>query len=501
MELKEALDRLGQLEHTLYAYHYAMGVMSYDSETAAPELAAEGRGEALGTLSEVEYQLTAGPETGLLLEALEQHKEQLTTQQAAQLRVLKKQYDMYSKVPAAEVVEYTKLLNKSAVVWRKAKNENDFAAFAPYLEQLVETSKRFAGYFAPDKHPYDAWLDQYEPGMTRKELDGFFALLRSRIVPLLHRIQTEGQAPDISWLQQYWPREGQEKLSAKVMEIMGLNNGRCTLGETEHPFTTGFSRDDVRITTHYYDEDFTFSLFSVVHEGGHALYEMGVSPRLARTSLSGGASMGIHESQSRFYENLIGRSRAFAGVIWPVVRECFPAQTENVTEEQFWRTINRVEPSLIRTEADELTYCLHIMVRYELEKQLFDGTMQVKDLPAAWNRLMEEYLGVQVPDDTRGVLQDTHWSGGSFGYFPSYALGSAYGAQMMASMRKDLDVDALVAQGSLQPVTDWLGEKIHQYGEEHTPDWLLQNACGAAFDPAFYVKYLEEKYTMVYGLQ
>ncbi len=501
MELNEALDRLQQLENTLYAYRYAMGVMNYDSETAAPERAAEGRGEALGTLSEVEYQLSAGAETGRLLQTLEQYKDQLTTQQAAELRVLKKDYDMYSKVPAAEVVEYTKLQNKAAVVWRKAKNENDFAAFAPYLEQLVETGKRFAGYFAPDKHPYDAWLDQYEPGMTRKELDAFFALLRSRIVPLLHRIQTEGQAPDIAWLQQEWPLEGQKKLSAKVMDIMGLNNGRCTLGETEHPFTTAFSRDDVRITTHYYPHDFTFSMFSVVHEGGHALYELGISPRLARTCLSDGASMGIHESQSRFYENLIGRSRAFAGLVWPVVRECFPAQTEKVTEEQFWRTINRVEPSLIRTEADELTYCLHIMVRYELEKQLFDGTLPVNDLPAAWNRLMEEYLGVQVPDDTRGVLQDTHWAGGSFGYFPSYALGSAYGAQMMASMRKDLDVEELVAHGRLQPVTDWLDDKIHQYGREYTPAWLLQNACGAAFDPEFYVKYLEEKYTMVYGLK
>lgn len=500
MDLQTALQKFTELEHKLFAYSYAMGIMSYDSETVAPELSAEGRGEALGMLSEQVYQLTAGAETGEVLEALAAHQSELTVQQAAQLREWKKEYDMNCKIPAEEYIEYAKLLNKSGSVWRKAKVENDFAAFAPYIEQIVKTQKKFAGYFAPEKNPYDAWLNQYEPGMDRKQLDLFFENLRNKIVPMVQRIQTEGTQPDISWLHQEWPLAGQQQLAKELMDLMGLNNGRCALGETEHPFTSNFSRDDVRITTHYYLEDFTFSLFSVVHEGGHALYELNTAPRLQRTCLAGGASMGIHESQSRFYENLIGRSREFCSVVWPIVCKCFPEQTANVTEETFWRTINRVEPSLIRTEADEFTYCLHVMVRYELEKQLFAGELAVKDLPKAWNAMMKDYLGVTVPDDSRGVLQDTHWAMGSFGYFPSYALGSAYGAQMIANMRKDIDVDKLVADGNLQPITDWLSERIHQFGKELLPSQLLENACGAAFDSKYYTDYLEKKYSEIYQL-
>ncbi len=500
MDLTTALQKFSEFEHKLYAYSYAMGVMSYDSETAAPEHSAEGRGEALGMLSEQVYQLTAGAETGELLDVLQTHQSELSVQQAAQLRVWKKDYDMNCKIPAQEYIEYAKLINKAGAVWRKAKNENDFSAFAPYIEQIVKTQKKFAGYFAPDKDPYDAWLDEYEPGMTRAQLDTFFANLRSRIVPMVQRIQRSENQIDISWLHQQWPLAGQQQLAKELMELMGLNNGRCALGETEHPFTTGFSRDDVRITTHYYLEDFTFSLFSVIHEGGHALYELNTAPRLQRTCLAGGASMGIHESQSRFYENLIGRSREFCGVIWPIICKCFPEQTKDVSEETFWRTINRVEPSLIRTEADELTYCLHIMVRYELEKKLFAGEIEVDQLPEAWNSMMKEYLGITVPDDTHGVLQDTHWAMGSFGYFPSYALGSAYSAQMIANMRSDIDVDSLVAQGNLEPITNWLTEKIHQFGKEQLPAQLLQNSCGSAFDSSYYTDYLEKKYTEIYKL-
>lgn len=501
MQKDQLLERLDRLERQLYAYRYAMGLMEYDGETAAPLLSAAGRGEALALLSEVEYRLTAGPETAELLAALEQIAPALTLQQAAQLRELQKAYDRNSKVPQEEYTAYSRLLTLAQPAWRQAKQNDDFDAFAPYLRQIVETNIRFAGYYAPGRDPYDTWLDQYEPGMTRAQLDGFFEALRREIVPLVQRITAEGASIDDRWaVQGDWPLEGQKQLARRVMDRMGIDPARCALGETEHPFTTNFSRDDVRITTHYYPENLLSSLYSVIHEGGHALYELNTAPRLAGTCLATGASMGMHESQSRLYENLIGRSRAFADVLWQDITACFPAQTAGRTAEDFWKAANKAQPSLIRTEADELTYCLHIMVRYELEKQLFDRTLTVEELPAAWNARMEEYLGVKVPNNAQGVLQDVHWAGGSFGYFPSYALGSAYGAQILDAMRRQLDVDALTARGELAPITAWLTDRIYQYGAERTPAWLLENACGAPFDPTFYTRYLKEKFTALYGL-
>ncbi len=245
-----------------------------------------------------------------------------------------------------------------------------------------------------------------------------------------------------------------------IMDVMDIDRDHCIIGETEHPFTINFSRDDVRITTHYFPDQVASSLYSVVHEGGHALYELHTGRELARTCLGNGVSMGIHESQSRFYENIIGRSRAFCSVLLPWLKEHFPEQLVDVTEEQFYRMVNRSQPSLIRTEADELTYCLHIMVRYELEKQMFAGTITAHDLPAAWNRLYKEYLGVDVPSDREGVLQDSHWANGNIGYFPSYAIGSAYGAQYLLEMQKDLDVEAAVRSGKLTAINRWLEEKI-----------------------------------------
>ena len=284
-------------------------------------------------------------------------------------------------------------------------------------------------------------LDQYEPGLTIEKCDKFFDTLRAAIVPLLEAVKTRGSAIRTDFLDQEWPVSGQRALSQKVMELWGLDPSHCVLAESEHPFTDGFYSKDVRITTHYMPRDVLSNLYSVAHEGGHALYELHVDPRLDYTILSGGASMGLHESQSRLFENLVGRSRGCIRLLWPTLKQLFPSQLEGVTEEELYRAANRAEPGLIRTEADELTYCLHIMVRYELEKALIHGELAVADLPAAWNARYKEYLGLDVPDDARGVLQDIHWSQGNFGYFPSYALGSAYGAQAMADLEKTIDFD------------------------------------------------------------
>ena len=283
------------------------------------------------------------------------------------------------------------------------------------------------------------------------------------------------------------------------MEVLGLDRAHCTIGETEHPYTLDFNNKDVRITTHYYEDNVDFSMYSVIHEGGHAKYELGIRDDLQYTCLAGGVSMGVHESQSRFYENLIGRSKPFIEAIFPKMKEFFPEQLSDVTAGQFYRAVNKAQPSLIRTEADELTYCLHVMVRYEIEKQLIGGTLAVKDVPETWNRLYKEYLGVDVPDDKRGCLQDSHWSGGSFGYFPSYALGSAYGAQMLRNMEKDIDVWGPVSRGDLSGVSAWLGEKIHRYGGLMEPAGVVKNACGD-FDPSVFADYLEQKYSELYSL-
>ena len=284
------------------------------------------------------------------------------------------------------------------------------------------------------------------------------------------------------------------------MKTLGLDRNYCGIAETEHPFTTNFNNKDVRITTHYYENSLASSMYSVIHEGGHALYELNADDQYNATVLSGGVSMGIHESQSRFYENLIGRSRPFIHAIFPSIKSFFPEQLQDVDEEMFYRAVNKAQPSLIRTESDELTYSLHIMVRYEIEKQLISGALSVSDVPARWNELYREYLGVEVPNDRQGCLQDSHWSGGSIGYFPSYALGSAYGAQMLCCMQQELgDIYADVAKGDLSRITGWLEAHIHKYASFKKPGVLFADACGK-FDPKYYTDYLTKKFTALYQL-
>ena len=390
------------------------------------------------------------------------------------------------------------LTDRASDVWHKAKEENDFASFCPILQELVEYNRKFAGYYDAEKAPYDALLNEYERGVDTQQLDVFFDTLRKGLVPLIRAIGEKPQIDD-SFLHLEYPVEQQKAFADYLMEAMGLDRGHCGLGETEHPFTLEFNNKDVRITTNYDLHNVASSMYSVLHEGGHALYELGIRDDLQYTCLTGGVSMGVHESQSRFYENLIGRSRAFIGAIYPKVQKFFPAQLGNVTAEQFYRAVNKVEPSLIRTESDELTYCLHVMVRYEIEKQLIAGTLTAKEVPAAWAELYKEYLGVEVPNDREGCLQDSHWSGGSFGYFPSYALGNAYGAQMLHNMEQEFDVYGGVAHGDLSAVTGWLREKVHQYGHLLEPAEVVRNACGT-FDAHYYLDYLTKKYTELYSL-
>ena len=498
MELTEALAKLAELQKKLYAYQAASSSLYLDATTTAPKDTAEGRGVALGVLAGEEHKLLTAPETGALLNLLWDQKDHLDQLHRRQVEELRRSCTQLTRIPADEYMEYAVLVNEADDVWHRAKEASDFELFRPVLEKLVAFNIKFAGYYDSTKAPYDALLNEYERGVDMAYLDKFFATLRQRIVPLLHAVM-EKEQPDDSFLRRHYPAQAQREFSDYLMDVLGLDRAHCTIGETEHPYTLEFNNKDVRITTHYYEGNVDFSMYSVIHEGGHAKYELGICDEVQYTCLAGGVSMGVHESQSRFYENLIGRSLPFIQAIFPKMREFFPEQLADVTAEQFYRAVNKAQPSLIRTEADELTYCLHVMVRYEIEKQLIGGTLAVKDVPETWNRLYKEYLGIDVPDDKRGCLQDSHWSGGSFGYFPSYALGSAYGAQMLRNMEKDIDVWGPVSRGDLSAVSAWLGEKIHRYGGLMEPADVVRNACGD-FDPTVFADYLEQKYSKLYGL-
>lgn len=498
MERNEALARLAELQKKLYAYQAADSALYLDGTTVAPKDTAEGRGVALGVLAGERHKLFSTPEVGELLDFLWEERDGLDQLHRRQVEELRRSYAKLSRIPADEYMEYAMLTNEASDVWHRAKEQDDFELFRPVLEKLVAFNIKFAGYYDPSKAPYDALLNEYERGVDMAYLDKFFATLRGRIVPLLRAVM-EQEPPDDAFLRRRYPVEAQRKFSDYLMEVLGLDRAHCTIGETEHPYTLEFNNKDVRITTHYFENDVGNSMYSVIHEGGHAKYELGICDEVQYTCLAGGVSMGVHESQSRFYENLIGRSRPFIEAVFPRMKEFFPEQLADVTAEQFYRAVNKVQPSLIRTEADELTYCLHIMVRYEIEKQLMVGTLAVKDVPETWNRLYKEYLGVDVPDNRSGCLQDSHWSGGGFGYFPSYALGSAYGAQMLKNMEADIDVWGPVSRGDLSGVSEWLREKVHRYGGLLEPADVVKNACGA-FDPTVFADYLEKKYSALYGL-
>ena len=500
MELEQARRELLALQEKLSAYSHAMGLLNYDGDTTAPHGTASNRAHSMGILSEAVYRMSTGEETVSLLEYLDGEREKLTPKEKRMVYLMLKDIRFMQKIPVDEYVACEKLMIESQDVWHRAKENSDFASFAPYLEKVLETRVRFAGYADPQKDPYDFWLNEFEPGISRETCDRFFDELRERLVPMIRACGGKPQVSD-ACIKGDFSEAQQEKLAVWLMDVIGLDREHVGLSTTEHPFTTSLgSHLDTRITTHYYREDVSYSMFSVIHEGGHALYDTGSDAELVYTVLDGGVSMGIHESQSRFYENILGRSKAFCRFLFPRLCELFPEQMKPYGWEDFYRAVNRVSPSLIRTEADEVTYCLHVMIRYELEKKLMAGTLSVTDLPEAWNGMYREVLGIRVPDDKHCVLQDSHWSFGAIGYFPSYALGSAYGAQILARMKETVDVEGALGRGDFTPMNEWNREHIWRFGSLLTPAEILENALGAPFDPTYYLDYLEGKCKDLYGI-
>ncbi len=498
--MEETVKRFKKRLEELRVYDHAMGVLYYDMETVMPKGAIALAGDTLGALSKTSYQLQIDKAFVADIQAILAHPDAVDPITLCEAKRMNEARERIACIPIDEYVACQIESTAAFAAWQKAKAQNDSSLFLPHLEKLIDFKRRFALYYRPDAPAYDTMLGQYEKGLSTETLDAFFRDVQSALVPLIDRIQKNGYQPDTSFLEQSYPIWKQRELTKYLMQVMRMDPEHSACGEVEHPFTTNFSKADVRITTHYYENAVQSSMYSVIHEAGHATYELNIGDDIARSPLGTGVSMGVHESQSRFFENYIGRSEPFIEAIFPKMQELFPEQLAGVSAHAFYLAVNKAEPSLIRTEADELTYSLHIMVRYELEKQLIAGTLKVADLPEAWNEKYREYLGVDVPSDAMGFLQDMHWSDGSFGYFPSYAIGSAYGAQLLNRMERDLDVWTLAGEGNLQPIIDWLKERIYQYGCRLDPKELMEQAFEAPFDPKYYTEYLTKKFTALYRL-
>ncbi|WP_252312405.1 carboxypeptidase M32 [Sinobaca sp. H24] len=482
------------------SYEQAISLLNWDSRTGAPKKGMDERADVSGTMATELFKIKTSDETAKFLHAVLGHQGtdvSATSKQAA--AELKKEYDRMTKIPEDEFQEYSILTAKSENVWEEAKEADDFAMFAPYLEKIVEFSRRFAEHWGYESHPYNALLEDYEPGMTVDKLDAIFAKVREGLIPLVEGVTSSNKKPETDFLFSTFPKGKQRAFSLDVLKQMTYDFEAGRLDETVHPFAIGLNPNDVRVTTKYDESDFRTAVFGTIHEGGHALYEQNIGEELAGTILSDGASMGIHESQSLFWENFVGRHPKFWEKNYELLQTYAPDQFTGVSLHEFYRAINEAKPSLIRIEADELTYCLHIILRYEMEKQLIEGSLKVKDLPRVWNEKMEEYLGVTPPSNAQGVLQDVHWAFGAFGYFPSYALGYIYAAQLKAAMDKDLPVfDELVEKGDLKPIREWMTKNIHQYGRSRTPIELIKEATGEDINPDYLLQYLSEKYKDLY---
>jgi carboxypeptidase Taq len=518
--MRKELTRLVEIDRELGLLGHIAALLGWDQETYMPAKAVAERSEQVALIETVAHEKSVSPEIGDLLAALgsttasptgapdgeTSEGAPLDARERAYLRVLRRDYDMNTKLPTDLVAELARETSLSQASWIEARAENDFPAFAPHMERMVELKKRQAACLAPGGMPYDALLDLFEPGSTESSIAEIFAGLRGELVSLLAKIAAEPQVDD-SFLRRPCPADRQAAISEWLTGIMSYDRGRGRLDVVAHPFTTTLGEDDVRITTRYIEDFFVSSLFSTIHEAGHALYELGIAPgrEFARTRLHAAVSMAVHESQSRMWENLIGRSERFWKHNYARLSELAggggaSSPLDGVGLEAFVRAINKVAPSLIRTEADEVTYGLHIILRFELESELISGRLAVKDLPEAWNAKTEELLGLVPPDDARGCLQDVHWSAGLFGYFPSYALGNLYAAQFWSAMKRDMpDRDDRIESGDLASILGWLRSKIHEEGSIYLPGELVRQVTGTSLDPRHFAAYLDEKYSRIYG--
>ncbi len=471
----------------------AQEILFWDQTVMMPPGGGAVRGAQVTTLDRIAHEKFISDEIGTLLDALAGYEQELDydSDDASLIRTTRRDWEKAHRVPADLAAEMTGAAADAHDVWAKARAENDYALFLPHLERAVELKRRYVDCFEGYDEPYDVLLDDYEPGMKTAEVRQVFDDLKAELVPLIADIgSVEG---DDAFMDGPWPIEAQSDYSLKIIRRFGFDESFARLDLTVHPFAASSGTQDIRLTTRYKEDDIT-SIFTAMHECGHGLYEHGVSPSLERTPLCHGVSSALHESQSRMWENIVGRSRSFWNHFYPSFQAAFPEAVGDVDQERFYRAINRVKPSFIRVDADEATYNLHIILRFELEQEIMAGTIDLKELPAIWNARFEEYLGIPVPNDTLGVLQDVHWSGGGFGYFPTYSLGNIISVQIWEKVLSEIpDLPEQFEQGEFGQLHDWLRDRLYVLGRKFTPQETLERVVGGPIDAAPYVRYLKDK--------
>jgi carboxypeptidase Taq len=489
----EELTTLGQV----------IAVLDWDMQTQMPEGSANARARHMTVMSKLVHELGTSDETLRLLQTAtaELGTADYDSDDASLLRVSARDIEKARKLPADLVAELTRETTLAHSVWAEARKNNDFKAFAPALKRIIALKQQQAECMGYKAHIYDALLDDYEAGMTTADVDKMFAGLRTEIVPLVAAIRAKLDTVSSDVLKQDYDEAKQKAFAEQVIRSFGFDFNRGRQDRAVHPFATSFSRDDVRITTRYDRHFLSGAMFGTFHEAGHGMYEQGIGESLEGTPLGNATSLGVHESQSRLWENLVGRSKGFWTHFYPILQSYFPEALGGVGLDSFYKSINQVDPTQVRVEADEATYNLHIMLRFELEKELLAGTLKVDDLPEAWNAKSQEYLGVTPPNDRLGVLQDVHWSAGLLGYFPTYSVGNLLSVQLMdKAVETHPTLPAEIARGEFGTLLNWLHENVHKPGRKYQPQELIQRATGKPLSADSYVRYLKTKFTEIYSL-
>jgi carboxypeptidase Taq len=501
----KALSRLKELDTEMNLLSNVTALLGWDQETYMPPGGLDSRGEQSALMEGIVHDRAMSPEIPALLkdlgvsDASPSGDPSLPEEERLYLRAFYRGWSREVKLPGDFVREKARAVSHSQAAWVQARKANDFSAFEPHLSSMVALAKREAGYYGYQARPYDGLLDLYEPGLTQAGLSDVFARLKAGLSSLLSRIGSRPQIDD-SILHRPCPADKQEAFSRKLMPLLGFDGESGRLDRSAHPFTTTIGHGDVRITTRYLEDFFASSISSTIHETGHALYELGLPAAKKRLAVAEAASMAVHESQSRFWENVVGRSLPFWKGQFPALKADLAPVLDGVDVESFYRAFNKVSPGLIRVDSDEVGYSLHVVLRFELEAALMSGALAVEDLPSAWNTAMKAGPGIEPPDDTNGCLQDIHWSIGLIGYFPSYALGNLYAGQFSAAMRRDLGpLETDMEAGRFGRILEWLRKNIHSKGSSRTPGELLREVTGADLDPAHFLRYLEGKYSGIYG--
>jgi carboxypeptidase Taq len=498
------LQRLKDILAEVTDLRRAALLLEWDQETYMPPGGVKGKAEQQSTLHRLAHERFTSEEVGRLLDPLENEVSGLPfdSYEASLVRVVRRDYEQQVKIPSQLVSEIASAGATAHPFWVKARTDDNFDLFAPYLEKNVELNRKLADALGYQKRPYDALIDLYEPGLTTEQLEGLFAQLRTAIVPLVADIARHTDSVDDRVVHAHFDAGTQVKYGMQVVTKLGYDLDRGRQDISPHPFESSFGPGDTRITTRVDPDFFNMCFFGLVHESGHAMYQQGISEELDRTPLWDGATPGVHESQSRMWENLVARSQPFWKHFFPSLRSTFPEQLRNSDEEEFYQAVNKSHPSLIRVEADEVTYNLHILLRFELENELLEGKLKVKDLPEAWRARFKSYLGIDVPNDSDGALQDIHWSSVSFGIFPGYTLGNLIGAQLMEKARGDMpDLDGQIEKGEFAPLLGWLRKNLHQHGRKFTPNELLERATGKPLTAEPWIAYVRQKFGALYGLQ